>query len=410
MLRQFWKSESGNYALILAIAVVPIMAAIAGAVDFVSTENKATQLQNSLDAAGIAIAAHYISGMSEDDLRSVGHDFFSTNMAGIVVDASAFKFDNETPAEFAASASSSGGEDFITVRSGITHQGMIGSLNWKANRVSVVRIKKGPPACVLALDPHASASVKFQGSTKVELNGCVVASNSDSSSSVSRGGSASLTTECVNTVGGTYGIGGTSNAKLACGAPQENQYPSFDPLANVVPPNYTGCEPVPNGNNKKTLSPGTYCDKISGEVTLLPGVYVLKGGKIDLGGNGSLVGAGVTIFLMKDAEFSVNGNETVQLSPPTSGPYAGIAIYQERTNANTLKINGASGSKVSGFVYAPGAHVFYAGNSATTGLGGCMRLVGKTIEMTGNSAIRSDCTAELGGRSMFAGRFLSLIR
>ena len=410
MLRQFWKSESGNYALILSIALVPIMAAIAGVVDFASTENKATQLQNSLDAAGIAIAAHYISGMSEDDLRSVGHEFFSTNMDGIVVNASQFEFDNEIPAEFAASASSSGGEDFITVRSGITHQGMIGSLNWKANRVSVVRIKKGPPACVLALDPHAPASVKIQGSTKVELNGCVIASNSDSSSSVSRGGAASLTTECVNTVGGTYGIGGTSNAKLVCGAPQENQYASFDPLANVVPPNYTGCEPVPGGKTK-TLSPGTYCNKtFSGEVTLLPGVYVLRGGKINLGGNGSLVGAGVTIFLMEDANFSVNGNETVQLSPPTSGPYAGITIYQERSNDNPLTINGASGSQVSGFVYAPGAHVFYAGNSATTGLGGCMRLVGKTIEMTGNSAIRSDCTAELGGRSMYAGRFLSLVR
>ena len=342
-------------------------------------------MQNSLDAAGIAIAAHYISGMSEDDLRSVGHEFFSTNMDGIVVNASQFEFDNEIPAEFAASASSSGGEDFITVRSGITHQGMIGSLNWKANRVSVVRIKKGPPACVLALDPHAPASVKIQGSTKVELNGCVIASNSG----LQQFG-LSWRSRIANDRMRQYRRRNVRHRRhLECqtGMWRTARKPIrvFRPARECRAHRITQAANRFRGGRPRRFRRVRIATKpFLGKLPYLPGVYVLRGGKINLGGNGSLVGAGVTIFLMEDANFSVNGNEIVQLSPPTSGPYAGITIYQERSNDNPLTINGASGSQVSGFVYAPGAHVFYAGNSATTGLGGCMRLVGKTIEMTGN--------------------------
>ena len=240
--------------------------------------------------------------------------------------------------------------------------------------------------------------------------GCVIASNSDSSTAVYRGGSAQLSAACINTVGGTSGISSNSNAALECDGPQENQYPSFDPLANVLPPTYSSCKPIPEGRTK-TLSPGTYCNKtLSGDITLGPGTYILDGGRINLGGNGSLVGAGVTIFLMGDAEFSVNGNESVKLTPPTTGDYAGITIYQEKSNDTPITINGTSGSYVSGFVYAPGAHIFYAGNSATTAQSACLRLVGNTIEMTGNSDMKSDCTAELGGRAMFAGRYMSIVR
>ena len=47
------------------------------------------------------------------------------------------------------------------------------------------------------------------------------------------------------------------------------------------------------------------------------------GGKIQLGGSGSLVGHGVTIFLTDGAQFTSNGNEHIELSPPEAEPYAG---------------------------------------------------------------------------------------
>lgn len=407
-MRNFFRSEDGNFAVITALAMVPIMAAVAGAIDFASVNNKASNLQNSLDAVGLAIGTKYYSGMTQTELTRMGSDFFDANLARVRQDADDLIY-VEQVTDFEASASKSGDKNFIEVKSTIHHEGMIGSIDWTANRRSVVLVAPGQPACVLALDPHASASVKLQGSTQVTLDGCVIASNSDASDSVSRGGSAQMQAECVTTVGGTTGLT-TYSTKLACGMPLENQFASFDPLEDVVPPAYTACQNVPGGKTK-TLSPGTYCNKtISGEVTLEPGNYVLRGGQIKLGGNGKLTGEGVTIFLMDDAQFTSNANEIINLSPPTSGPYAGITIYQEKSNTNEVTINGGSGSNVTGFIYAPGAHVFYAGNSDMSGEGQCIRLVGKTIEMTGNSSVKSNCEAELGDTKMYAGRIISLFR
>ena len=139
-------------------------------------------------------------------------------------------------------------------------------------------------------------------------------------------------------------------------------------------------------------------------------VYILRGGQVNLGGNGSIVGEGVTIFLMEDAQFTVNGNETVNLTPPSSGHYAGVTIYQEKSNDAPVVINGTADSVVSGFIYAPAAHVFYAGNSETETEARCLRLIGNTIEMIGNSSIRSDCGDELGSRSIYAGRYMAIVR
>jgi hypothetical protein len=410
MFRRFRNSEGGNFAVITGIMTVPLMAAVAGIVDFTTAHNKAGQLQNSLDASALAIATAYDLGMSDGELTQLGQDYYDHNMVGIVTNVDAYVYDDQLSSDLSAIASSEGDEEFITVRSAITHQGILGALDWPVHRRSVVKIKRGAPACVLALDPHAASSVKIQGATDIGLQGCVIASNSNSDSAVYRGGSAVLSAACINTVGASSGISSNSNAHLDCPTPLENQYPSFDPLAKVIPPSYSTCKSVPGGKTK-TLSPGTFCNKsLSGDITLEPGTYILKGGQINLGGNGSLKGAGVTIFLMEDAEFSVNGNEIVQLTPPSSGAYAGITIFQEKSNTNTITINGASDSYVSGFVYAPGGHVFYAGNSTATTQSECLRIVGNTVEMTGNSDIKSDCTAQLGGREMFAGRYMSIVR
>jgi hypothetical protein len=76
----------------------------------------------------------------------------------------------------------------------------------------------------------------------------------------------------------------------------------------------------------------------------------------------------------------------------------------------TLSINGTSASKLTGFIYAPGAHVFYAGNSNMAGSGDCIRVIGDTIEMTGNSKLAANCNAALGNRDMYAGRVIMLVR
>ncbi|WP_214472749.1 TadE/TadG family type IV pilus assembly protein [Mesorhizobium sp. dw_380] len=404
-LKGFWRSERGNFAMATAIAMVPIIAVVAGTIDLTGTSDDAAQLQNSLDAAGLAVGTKYLPSMAASDVQGLGLTFFTANMS--VADQQEY---SDSVAAFSATASGDPSAYYISLSSSINHPSFInGAAPWAAHRTATVKMHPGAQACVLALDPHASAAVSLQGSTDVSMSNCVIASNSDASDAVSRGGSAQVSAGCVSTVGSTSGLLPPS-ANLTCGAPLEHQYASFDPLADVVPPPYTLCLPVPNGKTY-TLSPGTYCDKtLSGNITLNPGVYILRGTTIKPGGNGSLTGQGVTIFLMEGAQIYINANETVNLSPSASGPYTGITIFENHGNTSALTLNGGANSVISGFVYAPDAAISFAGNSDMSGQGDCLRLVGLTVQMTGNSSIKTDCTAVFGNRDIYAGRLITLVK
>lgn len=407
MLGRFWKSQDGNFAVMVAIASLPVMAAVGGAIDVANTYAKASRLQSALDASAVALGANYSPGMTAADLNEEGKNVFAANYFG----------ENIKGTDILASGALSNlkveidpADDTMSVSSAIASPSFLRSFpDWKVSRSASVRVMPGQPACMMALNPSASAAIRLQGNTQVSLNGCVVAANSKATDSISRGGSATLKAECALTAGKTSGLSG-SFAKLACGAPLEGQAVSHDPLRNVTPPT-DGCsskKPVPKGN-PKTFTPGVYCNEnLDGNITLTPGVYVLRNIQIKLTG-GILVGHGVTIFLLDGSSLTMNGNHTIDLSPPTSGPYAGITIFQGRDNAQELKINGSSTSKISGFVYAPNAHIFFAGNSSS-GSSDCVRLVGDTIEMTGTSTIQTDCKAQLGGRTMNVGRYLALVK
>lgn len=407
MLRQFCRSEQGNYAVITAIAMVPLLAGVGGAVDYAITTHEASNLQNALDSAALVIGTKYFDGMSKSELQEIGHEYFQANLRLFDKQSTTMEYD-DWKGSFDAEASGSEASYLISVSANALHPGFIGGFDWPLTRTSVASVSAGDPACVLALNEHASKAIEVQGSTNVSMVGCIIASNSNASDSLYRGGSAKLTAKCAIAVGDILGLS-DSSTKLECPAPMPKQYPSFDPLAGVEPPPYGSCKSI-KGGKITALEPGTYCNKtISGTVTLEPGVYIFKGGKINLGGNGSLTGVGVTIFLMEDAELSINANQLASLSPPATGPYAGITIYQAPGNTKDLTLNGGAGSSINGFVYAPDARITYTGNS-DTGSDACLRIVGDTIKMIGNSTVKSDCTDELGGRKMYAGRVVRLVR
>jgi hypothetical protein len=424
MIRRFILSEKGNFSVIFAIVMVPVMAAVAGAVDYTRLTNNASKLQESLDATSLALATMVDNRMTDATLQEKGAKYFTSNLSWQVIQPEEEEEEEAEPqpeeeqvqtagiattvSPLQVSGSLEGKEYFLTVTSTLSLPRMIGWDDWKVRRTSTVRVKADIEACVLALDPHLSKAVKIQGSTNVTMKGCVLAALSDSSDSIYRGGAAKLEAGCIYTVGGIEGFSGLS-ADLECDEAMEHQFPASDPLADVVPPDYGSCTQMPGGKSVN-LRPGTYCNKTwSGNITLDPGIYILRGGRISLGGNGTLTGSGVTIFLMDGASFVANANQTIRLTPPSTGPYAGITLYQERGNDTALTINGTSGSLLSGFIYAPDAAVTYTGTSEIVTAGTCLRIVGDTVEMTGNSDINVDCTKELGGRAMYAGRKISLV-
>ncbi|MDF1600557.1 pilus assembly protein TadG-related protein [Mesorhizobium sp. YIM 152430] len=420
MLKRFAVSESGNFAAIFAIAAIPVVTAVAGAVDIAQTQRKASQVQQALDATALAMANLEMNGTVPTVAQAEA--YFQANLAnwsGAYPDFSYIAPTN--PDSFAVLlvdlqaqailGEAAEGELVRGVTASFRHEGITSfSVEWNVTRQASVRMAAGLPACILALNRTAASAVKIQGSTEVSMAHCVLAANSSAEGAISRGGAAKIKAECVTTVGTVNGFG-SSLADLECEAPLERRWQSTDPMRDVTIPSYTNCQKAVGTGKAKSLKPGTYCgERISGEVVMEPGTYILRGGSISLNGNGSLTAPGVTIFLLDDAAMSIGANQIVQLSPPTSGTYKGISVYQEQGNRNAMQILGTSGSAVSGIIYAPSAHVQFAGNATANAAPECLRIIADTIEMTGNSTFESDCEDEFAGRKIEAEASLSLIR
>jgi hypothetical protein len=144
-----------------------------------------------------------------------------------------------------------------------------------------------------------------------------------------------------------------------------------DPLAGMPPPSSAGL-PVNPAKVGTTYSPGVYTGSFSPDGTLSPGIYILQNG-MSLAGNTSVTGTGVLLYIT-GGSLSVSGNATVNVSPPTSGTYAGISIWQAISDASAFSISGNGGaSSVSGLIYLPGV------SSATLGTGNGTLLIGSVI-------------------------------
>jgi Flp pilus assembly protein TadG len=243
-------------------------------------------------------------------------------------------------------------------------------------------------ACILALDKSASEALKFWGNTSEILAGCDIMSDSLNSDSLAVGGSAAVTTPCAIAAGG---ISATTGLVLtSCGKAQQDANPAPDPYASLPAPTISSTCASTTGN----LSPGTYCGglDIKDTRTLSPGTYVIDGGTFSMNANANITGTGVTFYLTNGASIAFNGNATMNLSAPTTGTYAGVAFFGDRSMAMaTQKINGDSSSVVTGAIYFPSQQLEMDGNFS--GQNGCMQIIADEIYLTGNSHFGVNCAA-----------------
>src|SRR5208337_2840411 len=158
---------------------------------------------------------------------------------------------------------------------------------------------------------------------------------------------------------------------------------------------YTFCGAVRiTGNNNITLSPGLYSGGINitgnANVTFLPGTYILAGGGFSVTGNSTLSGTGVTFYDTTGpagyAPIDLTGNETANLSAPTSGPMEAMLFFQDRTISGGAgaTVTGNSSSTFDGVLYFPTTDLTFTGNSSSTGY---TYLIADTITLTGNTAM-----------------------
>lgn len=295
---------------------------------------------------------------------------------------------------------------------------------------AVTVIEGDATACLLALSGSASGAITVSGSTAVTLAGCDIASNSVATNSFNMGGlGASLSTGCIHAVGGAAVTSGLTLTN--CPTVKTNAARARDPYSDIPEPAIIGaCQSKTVGNNKTptTLNPTDahplggglksmrFCNgfDLRGEVTLSPGLYIIEGDGLSVNGGSltsttaaKLTGSGVTFYIASPTvDMRLNGNVTLNLSAPTSGPLSGILFFGTRsaTTASHI-INGSSGSVMQGAIYTPASAIQFSGDSS--GTNGCTQVIASTITLTGNSALKATC-ASAGTRDLWASEIVRL--
>lgn len=87
MLRVFLRDTRANYLVITAIAMVPLMGALALGLDYTEMSRQRQFTLNALDAAGIATARQIAQGATSTEAKAYARDFFEANLGPVDPDS-----------------------------------------------------------------------------------------------------------------------------------------------------------------------------------------------------------------------------------------------------------------------------------------------------------------------------------
>jgi Flp pilus assembly protein TadG len=371
-----------------------------------STQGK---MQSAADMAAISAALGLIGGDTNVTLEAdatAASDGFVNGSSGTVVTVN-------KPPKSGPNTGTAGAVEVIIQQ---PQKLLFSALFLKSSVVVQARAVAGPTpevVCVLALSQTPLVSlvtgIAAAAFGNVLADQCTVADNSPGVVALTVALFSSITAQKVKVVGGFLGLLGTVT-------PTPVHAPAtLDPFAGTTVPPISSCDhtnlviTVP-----ATLSPGVYCGGLTvnggGNVTLSPGTYYMDGGGL-VGGfglsvllGGTLTGTGVTIVLTSSSPLinlpglSLLG--TVNLTAPSSGPYAGLVVFEDRPALLVLPgpgltFAGGAAANLIGTIYAPHSVVTYA-LGGPTHTGQCTRLIADTLAFAAGGSSFSKCAVTLG--------------
>jgi hypothetical protein len=234
---------------------------------------------------------------------------------------------------------------------------------------------------IIVLDPTSSGSLTINGGGTfgVANANTIVDSNSPTAMVATGSGTSS---SIVYDVTGAPGVSTTGGAATFDGTINDNQIPTPDPLAYLPVPDPSTMTVQSNhalnyaSSKTITVWPGVYTGgiKVSGQASLImmPGIYYMDGGGFSFTGQGNLTATGVMVYSdprLNSDTININGTGSINYSPPTSGIYQGVALWQARTSTNTITISGNGTTQLFGTVYGQHALLSVTGNGVGDVLG-----------------------------------------
>jgi Flp pilus assembly protein TadG len=409
------KDESGNILVLSALCLTMLLSLTALAVDVGLLFVKQSHLQSLADAAAMAGALEASTCGTTANCSVVQTAATSALTEG----------GSSSPTLFLQCATASGTGILLTINNGPCALGASDPNNLNANYVEAVVTQQVPTLYAgffgirsVRLSARAEAGKSSPAAPCLDVTGTSGQTLTLNSGATIQDGVGSTCGVNVNSSGapavmensgvtvnvGTYTVHGTvtDNGGSYTPTPTTGAPTMPDPfqaeitagtLSIPTQPAVSSpcCNPV---GGTTTLQPGYYSSGLNFNgsgytVTLSPGIYYFGGG-VNVGGV-TINGTGVTIY-MASGQFNMNSASTINLTAPSTGPTAGLVIWQPASNTSQMNLDSGSSSNWKGGVYLPGAQLTLNGSSNAAGYG---MIVANSVMM--NSSITLNCSLMPGG-------------
>ena len=340
-LGKFLKCHRGSIAINFALVGGLLIAAGGGAVDISRAVNAKSNLRAALDTAALSLVSN---PESESDVQATARTWFDAsygNMSLGAVDIDA-QYNQETKV-----ATVSGTTQIET-----TLLKVIGLDTIEVAATSTAALSGGKQyqVCVLITSPDENHTLLGKDGAEIDFHNCLVQVDTENWDAVEMRDSSYL-----HSVDGENCFVGD----IHYGDVQPGKSPTCtffgDPFADYEIPDTTCDFTNYVVNSVSTLSPATYCGglTINASVTLSPGVYTIRDGKLHVTGNSTNVTANNVTFLItgNNAGLDINTAGTFTISPASdavAGKFGGFAFYVDASSSNSGNNSGSKWGKKGG--------------------------------------------------------------
>jgi Flp pilus assembly protein TadG len=431
-LRTLIRNESGN-TLAIGAAAMPIIIGGAGlAVDTVQISLAKRELQRAADSA--ALAGAYAINQNPSSTGTARTTFASN---GVTRDLQINNDETLASAAVVENAPTVGAfaGDANAVRVRLTTNKTLSFFSFFNTGPAVINVEatgaivRDGGFCMLSLEDGNAPGITVGGNATLNL-GCGISTNSRSATAITAEGSSTVRASPVMAVGGVPTSANFNGATLIPYSAVQ-----LDPYASLPNPAPTGCRAPPEigPNDTVSIGPGTAGWNVAEGSICLTGLDVkgnldfpsgaivyIDGGELSFGAQAHVTGTGVTFVLTSTnatsnpnsvasvAELDLNGGADIDITAPTTGPYAGVAFYEDRRApvGRTIRFNGNSGNTINGAMYFPNSYFEYNGNAQTTAT--CFQLIARRLDFRGNGTIQNSCSGG-GNTNNFQGTYVRLV-
>jgi Flp pilus assembly protein TadG len=376
-------TERGQALILIVLGVVALIGLTGLAVDGSLAYTDRRQAQNAADAAALSGALAYIRGQ---DAQAAALQAATQN--GYANDAESTVAVHQPPVD----GPYAGNVQYIQVVITSKVQARFGTVvGLEEINNTVQAVARAKPVtqdnmvfgnAVVALKEHGRGAMRSHGNNNLEVYGGGLFVNSDDDCAFDQMGNSTIFAPNggLNSVGGVCLRGSIDPASHIDTGVSAVPYPPI----SLPPTPLCTAEATVNGN---TMTPGYYTSNQSfpprGVDTLNPGIYCVDA-TFMMNAHDRLVGHDVVIYMV-DGNIHWNGLAEIELTAPTTGPFAGLLIYMPMTNDEGIILNGNMNSSLVGTILAPASDIQLNGTMNSSMYH--TQVIGLTVDLIGDADI-----------------------